>query len=87
MQIWKAKKDIGEAEKILAQSDAKQTRTRINASIFMNRVARAEPKPEDFGLPADTPRPDHEYVALNKWYPEGPPNRMYWSERSGESKD
>lgn len=53
--------------------------SRQAAKMMMDRIESREPKPEDFGLPADTPRPDHEYVGLRKWSSEGGPNRFYAS--------
>lgn len=78
-RIKLARSATNELERVIQQMESDLEATRRRADIMMMRIEATEPKPEDFGLPADTPRPDHEYVGLKKWSREGAPNRFYSS--------
>ena len=78
--IRKSRYSIIEVERLLETMVRDQAKARQDNERYMLMIERRQPMPEDYGLPADTPRPDHENVNQTRWSREGPPNRLNASE-------
>lgn len=74
--IRKSRNSIVEVERLLETMVRDQANARQDNERYMLMIERRQPMPEDYGLPADTPRPDHENVNQTRWSREGPPNRL-----------